>query len=98
MLSLTRWVLGHKRTVVVTWIVLTFAGIAAAGPATDALDSEFSVPGKESWETNVPIAQQYGGDRNGTSPLLPVVTLPKGETVDSPGVRSELSTLDRRLD
>jgi putative drug exporter of the RND superfamily len=98
MLSLTRWVLGHKRTVVVTWIVLTFAGIAAAGPATDALDSEFSVPGKESWEANVAIAQQYGGDRNGTSPLLPVVTLPKGETVDSPGVRSELSTLDRRLD
>ena len=98
MSSLTRWVLLHKRTVVITWIVLTFAGIAAAGPATDALDSEFSVPGKESWETNVAIAEQYGGDRNGTAPLLPVVTLPKGETVHSPGVRSELAALDARLD
>jgi putative drug exporter of the RND superfamily len=96
--TLTRWVLAHKRTVVITWIVLTFAGIAAAGPATDALDSEFSVPGKESWETNVAIAEQYGGDRNGTAPLMPVVTLPKGETVESPGVRSELTRLDARLD
>jgi putative drug exporter of the RND superfamily len=96
--SLTRWVLSHKRTVVISWIVLTFAGIAAAGPATDALENEFSVPGKESWETNVAIAQQYGGDRNGTAPLLPVVTLPKGESVESPGVRSELLRLDRRLD
>ena len=51
--SLTRWVLAHKRTVVLTWIVLTIAGIAAAGPATDALDPEFSVPNKEGWETNV---------------------------------------------
>jgi putative drug exporter of the RND superfamily len=96
--SLTRWVLAHKRTVVITWVVLTIAGIAAAGPATDALENEFSVPGKESWETNVAIAQQYGGDRNGTAPLLPVVTLPKGENVESPGVRADLARLDKRLD
>jgi putative drug exporter of the RND superfamily len=95
--ALTRWVLAHKRTVVITWVVLALAGIAAAGPATDALESEFSVPGKESWETNVAIAEQYGGDRNGTAPLLPVVTLPKNETVGSPGVRSELERLDTRL-
>ena len=42
--SLTRWVLAHKRTVVLTWIVLTIAGVMASGPATDALDPEFSVP------------------------------------------------------
>ena len=53
MSSLTRWVLAHKRTVVLAWVVLTIAGIAAAGPATDALDPEFSVPNKEGWETNV---------------------------------------------
>ena len=39
MASLTRWVLAHKRTVVIAWIVLTIAGIAAAGPATDALEA-----------------------------------------------------------
>ena len=28
MSSLTRWVLSHKRTVVLAWVVLTIAGIA----------------------------------------------------------------------
>src|ERR671925_901615 len=96
--SLTRWVLAHKRTVVITWIVLTIAGVMAAGPASDALKSEFSIPDKESWKTNVEIAQKYNGDRNGSTPLLPVVTLPKGQSIDSPGVRADLKRLDARLD
>jgi putative drug exporter of the RND superfamily len=96
--SLTRWVLAHKRTVVIGWVVLTIAGVTAAGPATDALEPEFSVPDKEGWETNVAIVERYGGDRNGTAPLLPVVTLPEGQTVDSPGVRAELARIDARLE
>jgi RND superfamily putative drug exporter len=97
MSSLTRWVLAHKRIVVVGWIVLTVAGIAAAGPASKALKAEFSVPDKESWKTNVEIAQRFGGDPNGTTPLLPVVTLPAGTTVGSPGVAGELKRVDQRL-
>jgi RND superfamily putative drug exporter len=95
--ALTRWVLAHKRTVVLTWIVLTVAGVAASGPATDALDPEFSVPNKEGWETNREIEQRYGGTGGNTSPLIPVVTLPEGESVDSPGVRADLARLDRQL-
>jgi hypothetical protein len=68
--SLTRWVLAHKRTVVLTWIVLTVAGIAASGPATDALDPEFSVPNKEGWETNVEIAKHYRGTGGDTAPRV----------------------------
>jgi RND superfamily putative drug exporter len=84
--------------VVTAWVLLTIAGIAAAGPATDALENEFSVPDKEGWETNVTIADRYQGTGGDTSPLLPVVTLPEGKTVDSPGVRSDLAKLDARLD
>ncbi len=98
MSSLTRWVLAHKRTVVTAWILLTIAGIAAAGPATDALENEFSVPDKEGWETNVTIADRYQGTGGDTSPLVPVVTLPDGKTVDSPGVRADLAKLDAKLD
>ena len=98
MSSLTRWVLAHKRTVVVTWIALTIAGIAAAGPASDALETDFSVPDKEAWEANMAIAERYGADRNGSTPLLPVVTLAQGQTVDSRGVRAELERIDTRLD
>ena len=98
MSSLTRWVLSHKRIVVVGWIFLTIAGIMAAGPATDALDPEFSVPDKEGWETNVEISKHYLGTGGNTVPLVPVVTLPQGKTVDSPGVRADLARVDRSLE
>jgi RND superfamily putative drug exporter len=70
----------------------------AAGPATDALKNEFSVPDKEGWETNVAIAERYGDTGGDSAPLIPVVTLPEGETVDSPGVRSELAAVDKRVE
>ena len=70
MSSLTRWVLAHKRTVVIAWILLTFAGIAASGPATENLEAEFSVPDKEGWETNELIAANYQGTGGDTAPLM----------------------------
>ena len=97
MSALTRFVLAHKRLVVVFWLVATIAGMAAAGPASRALEPEFSVPGKEGWETNVAIAERYRGTGGDGAPLLPVVTLPKGKTVASPGVRADLSRVDARL-
>jgi RND superfamily putative drug exporter len=97
MSSVTRWVLAHKRTVVLAWIALTIAGIAAAGPATDALEPEFSVPNKEGWETNVAIADRYRGTGGDTAPLVPVVTLPAGQSVESSQVRSDLAKVDSRL-
>jgi RND superfamily putative drug exporter len=96
--SITRWVLAHKRVVVSFWILATVAGIMAAGPASDALDQKFSVPKKEGWETNVAIADRYQGTGGDSAPLLPVVTLPKGETVSSPGVKADLARVDTRLE
>jgi RND superfamily putative drug exporter len=98
MSSLTRWVLAHKRIVVVSWLVLTVAGIAAAGPATDALEPEFSVPDKEGWETNVTIAERYRGTGGDAAPLVPVVKLPAGQSVDSPRVKSDLARVESRLE
>src|SRR5215211_3228672 len=97
MSSLTRWVLAHKRTVVLAWVFLTIAGVMAAGPATDALDPEFSVPNKEGWETNVDIEQHYRGTGGNTSPLVPVVTLPTGTRADSASVKADLAKVDRSL-
>jgi putative drug exporter of the RND superfamily len=95
--SLTRWVLAHKRTVVLAWVFLTIAGVAASGPATDALDPEFSVPNKEGWETNVDIERHYRGTGGNTSPLVPVVKLPQGTRADSPSVRADLTKVDAEL-
>jgi RND superfamily putative drug exporter len=91
MAALTRWVLGHKKLVVGVWIVLAIGGIAAMKPAGDALSTSFNIPGSEAAAANSRIAEVYrnGGD---VAPIVPVVTLPEGTTVDSPGVTAELST------
>src|SRR5829696_1686077 len=70
----------------------------ASGPATDALDPEFSVPNKEGWETNQTIAQHYRGTGGDTMPLVPVAKLPEGTRADSPAVKRDLAQLDKRLE
>src|SRR4051812_26680111 len=98
MSALNRWVLAHKRIVALFWLALTVAGVAAAGPASDALEPEFSVPNKEGWETNVAIAAHYRGTGGDSAPLVPVVTLPRDADVDSPAVRRGLEQVDARLE
>ena len=93
MTSLTRWVLAHRRLVICFWAVLTLVGLATAGQATKSFDQRFSVPGREGWQTAERITRLYGtGGEN--VPLLPVVTLPAGKTVRSPGVRADLARVD----
>jgi putative drug exporter of the RND superfamily len=91
--QLTRRVLRHKRLVAIGWLLLTILGIGAAGPASEALDQRFSVPGREGWEASQEIIQKFGSGGE-TLPLVPVVTLPKGTTVQSPGVREELRKVE----
>jgi putative drug exporter of the RND superfamily len=88
MASLTRWVLGHKRFVIGAWIVITIAAFASIQPASDALSQQFTIPGREGFETNREIAARYGSGGD-VAPIVPVVTLPEGTTIDSPGVRAE---------
>lgn len=90
MAALTHWVLGHKTLVVGIWIVLAIGGFAAMKPAGDALSTSFDIPGSEAFSANSRIAEVYGNGGD-VAPIVPVVTLPRGTTVDSPGVAAELS-------
>jgi putative drug exporter of the RND superfamily len=96
--ALTRWVLAHKRVVIAFWIAMTVAGVLSAGPATRALKQELFVPDKEGSVTNIEIAKRYGGTGGEAVPLLPVVTLPAGKTVESPGIRRDLAQVDATLE
>src|SRR5207249_1769945 len=49
------------------------------------------------WEANVAIMKRYSGTGGDSQPLVPVVTLPAGKTVDSPGVRAQLAKVDARV-
>ncbi|HWX52847.1 MAG TPA: MMPL family transporter, partial [Solirubrobacteraceae bacterium] len=97
MRTLTRWVLAHKRLVVIFWVLLTLIGAASAGSATKALKQKFSVPGKEGWITNQSINKNFHGTGGNTSPLLPVVTLPAGKSVSSPGVAAQLAGVEAEV-
>jgi RND superfamily putative drug exporter len=92
---LTRRVLRHKRLVAIGWILLTLVGMVAAGPASEALDQRFSVPGREGWETSQEILAIYGNGGE-SPPLVPVVALPAGKTVASSGVRRELLRVEEQ--
>jgi RND superfamily putative drug exporter len=98
MTPLTQWVLTHKRLVVGTWTFVTIGAFAAIGSAGDALSEEFNtVPGREAFETNREIAAIYGSGGE-VAPIVPVVTLPEGTTVDSPGVREEFDAALARVE
>jgi putative drug exporter of the RND superfamily len=90
---LTEAVLRHKRIVALAWLVLTLVGMAAAGPASEALDQRFSVPGREGWDASQEILRVYGNGGE-TLPFVAVAKLPEGRTVDSPGVRAELTRVE----
>jgi RND superfamily putative drug exporter len=96
--TITRWVLAHKRIVVLFWVALTLVGIATVNSATKAMDQKFSVPGKEGWETNVAITEHFHGTGGDTAPIVPVVTVPDGKTVTSPGIQAQLQQVDKRLE
>jgi RND superfamily putative drug exporter len=53
------------------------------------LSQEFAFPGQEGYEANVAILEAYGNGGPG-NPLVPVVTLPPGTTVDGQGVAGAL--------
>jgi RND superfamily putative drug exporter len=86
---LTRFVLRHRRLVVAVWLSLTAAGIVAAGPAFRAFSAQYSVPGREGYETNQEITRLYGNGGD-SAPVVAVVTLP----VETASMRSPLVSRD----
>jgi len=91
MTSLTRFVLRHKRLVTVFWVLVTIIAASTASEAVNSLSQDTRVPG-EGAETSQAILQTYGNGGQ-VPPLVPVVPLPEGMTVDSPEVRQGLATL-----
>jgi putative drug exporter of the RND superfamily len=94
--NLTRFVIRHRRLVVVFWLLVALAGLVSAGRATSAFSDEYAVPGKEAYETNAAIARTFGNGGDGP-PLVPVVTLPRGVDAAAPRVTAGLEDAARRI-
>jgi putative drug exporter of the RND superfamily len=96
MTTITRFALRHRRLVALVWLVVTVAGFASVGPATDALSDQYSVPGREGYVTNTRIKAMFGNGGDG-APLVAVVTLPRGADAGSAQVRAGLANVSRRI-
>jgi len=97
MTRLTQFVLDHKRLVLAAWLVIAVISFAAVKPAGESLSQQFNVPGREGFETNRQLAAVYGSGGD-VAPLVPVVTLPAGTTVNTPGVVRELGAALRHVE
>ena len=77
--TLARFVLRHRLVVVLGWLVCMVAGGAVASTVTDRLTFDFSLPGQPGYEAEEDLVAAFGASTADT--LLPVVTVPEGETV-----------------
>jgi len=91
---ITRFVLGRKLMISVAWLVLAAVGGATAGATTNRLTGDYTVPGSRAFQTDAKIDALYhnGAGGAGYEPTIPVITLPVGQTVDTPGIRAQLGT------
>jgi RND superfamily putative drug exporter len=77
---LARFVLAHRRLVVVLWLLLLPAGIYGASQVSNRLKVDFSLPGQPGYETAKKITHLYGNGGD-TDPTVVLVTLPPGHTM-----------------
>ena len=91
MRSFTRWVLARRRSVVVAWVVIAVAAFASVSASVAALSVEFDLPGRESTDAATLIEERYGnGGPLVAGPIVQVVQLPEGASIDEPGVRARV--------
>ncbi len=90
MTTLSRFVLRHKRLVGLFWLAVLVAGLAGSSRVSSRLSTQFALPGQKSYQAAQAIQRLYGNGGD-AKPLVPVVILPAGTTVDSPGVKQALA-------
>jgi RND superfamily putative drug exporter len=96
MTALTRFVLRHRLAVAAFWLVVTLVGIATVGRATSAFSQEYSVPGREGYETNTAISALFRNGGDG-APLVAVASLPSGTAMSSPSVERGITDVAGRI-
>jgi len=89
MTRFSRFLLGHKRLVLVGWLAVLALGLALAPTVNGRLSASFSLPGQQGYQANLAIAETYGAGGH-ANPTVPVIILPPGSTVDTPGVADAL--------
>lgn len=96
MIAFARWLLRYKLVVALIWVVMFGAGLVAVGTVNERLTAGFSFPGQSGYEANQAILARYDNGGPG-QPVIPVVTLPEGRTVDDQAVDDQLTEVYEQL-
>jgi len=70
MRKLARFVLRHRRLIMLVWLLAFVAGVAGVGKSVDRLSTDFSLPGQPGYETATRIRHTYGTGPD-VAPLRP---------------------------
>ena len=94
MTGLTRWVLAHRRMVVVGWVCVAVAGGALGSTTEGRLGKTFDLPGRPSFQAGVRLAALYRGEAGSQDPTVPVITAPAGRTLAGASGRALLQRVE----
>jgi len=79
---MARFILRHKVSVVLAWVILCALSVAFIGELGQRLDYTYSTPGEPGYEANLKITQRFGLDAEFEA-MIPVLDLPQGMTMNS---------------
>jgi RND superfamily putative drug exporter len=88
MRMMARLVLRHRLLIGLAWLAVLAAALISVSHVSGRLSQQTSLPGQPGYVTNQQILHRYGMD-GAQQPLVPVVTLPPGQT--AAGERAELA-------
>jgi RND superfamily putative drug exporter len=89
MTRLSSFILRHKRLVILLWLAVAVAGMAASATVSSRLSYQFNLPGQPGYEANQAILRAYGTGGS-TLPLVAIVTPPPGTSLQAPAARQAL--------
>ena len=96
MRELARFVLRHRRLIMLAWVVAFFAGIAGVGKSIDRLTTDFSLPGQPGYETASRVLHAYGADTD-VAPYLLTITAPAGGHVNPAQADTAFAAVQRAV-
>lgn len=88
MSSFARFVLRHRRLVLIFWLIAFVAGGAAAGKTSERLTLDFSLPGQDGYETAKEVLKTYGTEGQDAPLMLVLVAPPGGVVADGDAARA----------
>ncbi len=96
MRTLARFVLRHRRLVVLAWVVIFISGIASVSTSVSRLSTSFSLPGQPGYETATKVLATYGTAAD-VAPYLVTLTAAPGQRVDPAQADATFATVAQQV-